>query len=405
VAVFLQEIMAMLAPLPSIEAFRRDAISIDGVELDDGVTAAWLESATRLERAAMSRGSERERLLSGLLARHDVVTFPAALVSITALVDAVMSVATEMEDGACFRMAHSVLSTLLIVVPENEALLRGRVLAQQGRIARHLGEHWAAARYYEEVERLGLEQHLAELTGRAWVGFGILAQFRGDFPEGRRRFSAVTELKGASSESVCIAHHHLMIAAAAARDYDTAATHAWRAFKDASTAIQETEALINLAQLLLDAGHPRAALRGFAAALARNLVPRFALPTLGGAACAAATALPRPAARALIRNFAERVQSIVTSLRNGDSLPFPSTSALVETSEALAYVGDPQASEEIAARATALASNHGFHQLSYRLENPVHVRTPEPATASPSTHAIIAAIDELEGAELVGAAW
>ena len=44
----------MLAPLPSVEAFRRDAVS-DGVELDDGVAAGWLESATRLERAAMTR--------------------------------------------------------------------------------------------------------------------------------------------------------------------------------------------------------------------------------------------------------------------------------------------------------------------------------------------------------------
>ena len=42
----------MLAPLPSVEAFRRDAVS-DGVELDDGVAAGWLESATRLERAAL----------------------------------------------------------------------------------------------------------------------------------------------------------------------------------------------------------------------------------------------------------------------------------------------------------------------------------------------------------------
>ena len=53
----------MLAPLPSVEAFRRDAVS-DGVELDDGVAASWLESATRLERAAMTRGPERERLLA-----------------------------------------------------------------------------------------------------------------------------------------------------------------------------------------------------------------------------------------------------------------------------------------------------------------------------------------------------
>ena len=129
----------MLAPLPSVEAYRRDAVSIeDGAGLDDAITAAWLESATRLERAAMTRGSERERLLSGLLAQHGVVTFPASQISTTALVSAVMSMASDMEDQTFFRVAHSVLSTLLIILPESEHLLRGRVIAQQGRLARHL---------------------------------------------------------------------------------------------------------------------------------------------------------------------------------------------------------------------------------------------------------------------------
>src|SRR5438477_10860205 len=188
--------MTMLAPLPSVEAYRRDAVSIeDGAGLDDAITAAWLESATRLERAAMTRGSERERLLSGLLAQHGVVTFPASQISTTALVSAVMSMASDMEDQALFRMAHSVLSTLLIILPESEHLLRGRVIAQQGRLARHLGDLAASIRYYKEVEQLATESSLAELNGRAWVGLGILAQVRGDFPESRRRFKAVIELE------------------------------------------------------------------------------------------------------------------------------------------------------------------------------------------------------------------
>src|SRR5205814_5707295 len=139
----------------------------DGDALDHAVAAAWLESATRLERAAMTHGSERERLLIGLLAQHGVVTFPATEISSTALVSAVMSMATEMEDESFFRVAHSVLSTLLIVLPESEQLLRGRVIAQQGRLARHLGDLAASIRYYKEVEQLATESSLAELNGRA----------------------------------------------------------------------------------------------------------------------------------------------------------------------------------------------------------------------------------------------
>ena len=99
----------MLAPLPSVEAFRRDAVSPDSIDLDDGIIASWLESATRLERAAMTSGPARERLLSGLLARHDVVAFPDAPLSHTAVFSTITDLAAEMEDQTCFRLSHSVL--------------------------------------------------------------------------------------------------------------------------------------------------------------------------------------------------------------------------------------------------------------------------------------------------------
>jgi hypothetical protein len=192
-----------------------------------------------------------------------------------------------------------------------------------------------------------------------------------------------------------------MFSAASRGDYDKAAEHGWRAFRGARSAAQETEALINLAQLLLEAGHARAALRGFAAALARRPIVRFELPILGGAACAAAAALPRAAARALIRNFADRAQVLVRGLRNGEALPHPSASVLVELSEALTAVGETEQAAAVSEQAERLATAHRFHQLTYRLENPILVSKPAPL--APSTQAIIAAVDELEGAELVAA--
>jgi tetratricopeptide (TPR) repeat protein len=317
-------------------------------------------------------------------------------------VSTVTAIAGDMEDLAFFRLAHSTWSTALLFLTDSEVLLRGRVIAIQARLARHLGDLRSASSGYEEVARLGTEADLPELTGRSWVGLGILAQLRGDFPEARRRFHATIELAGATSESVMIAHNHLMVAAATARDYDTAASHGWQAFKLASTPLEETESLANLAQLLLDAGYPRAALRGFAAALARNPLSRQELPILGGAAFAAAAALPPPAARALVRNFGERVDHLVAALHDGRSLPYPSASALVEISEAYAMVGEETCAGEFADRAESLASVHGFHQLMYRLENPVGVA--KPVALAPATEKIVAAVDELEGAELVGAA-
>ena len=391
----------MLAPLPSIEAFRRDAVSKDAVGLDDGVAASWLESAIRLERAAMTRGAERERFLVALLKQHDVMALPDAPVSAAAVFSMVSDLAAEMEDQACFRLAHSVLSTLLLVMPESEPSFRGRIIAQQARLARHLGDLGAAARYYQEVEALGVEHTLPDLLGRAWVGYGVLAHNRGDFPSVRRHLEAVIALEGAAFESVAYAHHQLMVAAATKGDYDTAAQHAWKAFRGASTPNQETDALLNLAQLLLDAGHPRGALRGFAAALARKPIVRLELHILGGAACAAAAALPLPAARALVRNFADRAEYLVRNLRDGNALPYPSASALVELSEALSAVGEEERAEALAGDAERLATAHSYHQLMHRLENPILVAKPAPL--APATQAIIAAVDELEGAELVAA--
>jgi len=122
---------------------------------------------------------------------------------------------------------------------------------------------------------------------------------------------------------------------------------------------------------------------------------------LGGASCAAAAALPQANARALVRNFAERLDHLVTNLRNGELMPWPSASSLVEVSEALALVGEDDRATSVAERAEALATRHGFHQLTYRLENPVHVA--QPVALAPATNEILAAVDELEGAELVGA--
>ena len=93
----------------------------------------------------------------------------------------------------------------------------------------------------------------------------------------------------------------------------------------------------------------------------------------------------------------------MTSLHDGESLPWPSASALVEMSEALAHVGEEERANDAANRADALAASHGFHQLTYRLENPTLVAPAKPLAVASSTTAILAAVNELEGAELVGA--
>ena len=52
----------MLAPLSALEAYRRDAAGTNGAGPDDITAAFWVEAASRLERAAMTLGAERERI-------------------------------------------------------------------------------------------------------------------------------------------------------------------------------------------------------------------------------------------------------------------------------------------------------------------------------------------------------
>lgn len=390
----------MLAPLPALEAFRRDAASTAGTAPADVAAAMWLEAAIRLERAAMVHGAARERLLVDLLAQQGVVSMPAAPVSLGTVIAALVPLATAMEDAAFFRLAHSVLSGLLVLIPEGSVLERGRIIAQQARIARQLGGVDAAAEYYGRVEEMGREHVLPELVGRAWVGLGILGVFRGDYPTARSRLNAVLEMPEVTADSLVLAHEGLVIAYAAAEEYDAAAVHAWRAYEAAPSHLRQTEMLVNLGQILLLGGHASSALRGFSAALARKPMARQALPALGGAACAAAQSLSPPQARALVRTLASRVSTMVASLAGGAALTYESATALVESSEALAYIGESEFADRLAQHASELAEKYKFHELTYRLENP-RLAAP-PAAPAPETAAVIKAVESLEGAELIG---
>ena len=57
--------------------------------------------------------------------------------------------------SAFFRLSHSMLSLLLVLIPSEEALARGRILLRVARIARQVGEQDAALAYFRSTEELG----------------------------------------------------------------------------------------------------------------------------------------------------------------------------------------------------------------------------------------------------------
>jgi tetratricopeptide (TPR) repeat protein len=397
----------MLAPLHPLDAYRTDAVGAIGNLVDDVTQSRWLGAALLLHSAARSSGELRTAALTEFLEQEGVRTLRGAELPIAPVLHGAWSYALAMEEGAFLRLAHSVLASLSVLIPDAMHLERGRVIARRARLARIQGAVDVAQGWYEEVQRMGETHGLPDLVGRAGIGYGVSAQARGDFPTARAFYESVLSMDGAAADSRAVASHGLMHCAVAAHDYDAAAQHAWAAYQGASSQIEQTDMLIDLAQLLLDAGHPAAALRGFAAAIAREPHPRAALPALGGAALAAVADCAgrdderaRMRARSVVRTVNHRVDALVVALGDGAALPFESTSALIEMSEALTAVGDAAAAGRAAWRARALAIRHKFHQLAHRLDEP-H-RLPPVVEPTPAREQIVRQVEALEGAELVG---
>jgi hypothetical protein len=397
----------MLSPLHPLDAYRTDAVGAIGNLVDDATQSRWLGAALLLHNAARSSGTVRTAVLTEFLEQEGVRTLRGASLSFAPVLHAALQHATDMEEGSFLRLAHSALASLNVLLPEEMTLERGRVIARQARLARQLGAPDAANCWYEEVEALGKAHDHPELVARAQVGFGVLAYTRGNIPMARELYERVVAMPDVAADSLSLAHSGLMHCAMSAHDFDAAAQHAWSAFEGAHSDLQQTYMLINLAQLLLEVGHPAAALRGFAAAIARQPHPRAGLPALGGAALAAVADYAsrnderaRVRARSVVRTVNHRVDALVVTLGDGAALPFESASALIELSEALLAVGDAAASGRAAWRARALVIRHKFHQLAHRLDEPQ--RLPAVVEPTPVRQQVVSQVEALEGAELVG---
>lgn len=397
----------MLAPLHPLDAYRTDAVGAIGNLVDEATQSRWLGAALLLHNAARSAGEARSAALGEFLEREGVHLLRGTAVSIEPVLHAAWQHATAMEEAAFMRLAHSMLAALSALIPEQMVIERGRVIARRARLARHHGAPDAAQCWYEEIDALGHLHGLPELLGRAQVGFGILAYTRGNIPLARQCYERAVALSDAGAEIHSQAHSGLMHCAMSAGDFDSAAQHGWAAFEGAISTIEQTDMLINLAQLLLDVGHPAAALRGFSAAIARQPHPRASLPALGGAALAAtadyaarkdAHSLAR--ARSVVRAVNQRVDALVVTLGDGAALPFESANALIEVSEALIAIGDAAAGGRAAWRARALVLRHKFHQLAHRLDTPQNV--PTAVSPTPIRQEVVSKVEALEGAELVG---
>jgi tetratricopeptide (TPR) repeat protein len=382
---------ATLAPRPPLAAYREDLSRRGGPDGFGPSDATWLSVATMLSHAVEIPADSRRPLLTML---REVVGSdptlremlpvseeePPAEFELDSVSPIVRAIVDRMEDEGALSLAYSMLAILADADLRLSVLERGRVLAQLGRVARKAGALDTAREHYRRVDVLGRASRIPELRVRAWVGYGIVARLRGNYPE-VRKWSARAAHEADRTGLLALgslAYHGLMIAAAKMGNLNAAVVYGWRAFQNAvGDGRREAEMLLNISQLLYQAGHPRVALHGLTAALAREPVTRVALPTLGSVALTAA-----------VLGDSDRIRAAwvqAERLIAAGGPPYESADVLFELSTALAAVGDARAADECRTRALEIAVRQGYHELTHRLE--ALETAPRPARAG-AAHAL-----------------
>ena len=95
-------------------------------------------------------------------------------------------VATDAENTGAYAVATSMLDSARALVSKSDVRLQGRMLGQQARILRELGELDRSSELYDEVGALGASHRDdEELVALGHLGKGAIARTRGNNPRWR----------------------------------------------------------------------------------------------------------------------------------------------------------------------------------------------------------------------------
>jgi hypothetical protein len=358
----------MIIPLPALAAYQRDLEALSDSTVPESQfereLCRWASFGAILESflAELTPSAQKdgavgvEHLVDGYARSAAQPTDLAGLATLT------RQVAAEAERRGALWLAYAMLATLERIGDALPPLDRGRLLAQRARIARKADSSDVADTLYGRVQALGRTAHAPELTARAAIGFGVLAEQRGNLPMAARHFDKAARLATRSGDADLrrLAQHGRMVLAAKRGAFADALTYGWDAFAAAAgNREQEADMLINLAQIAFDTGHPAPALHGFSAALARRPSTRLRLHALGGAARAAA-ALNRTD---VVLSCGARIDEIT----HDGSLAYPIASALLDLALATA-TAQPALAEDYVRRARRLTDEFHFHELEHHLD-------------------------------------
>jgi len=271
--------------------------------------------------------------------------------------------AARMAESGALSVAYSVIGFARTVAADASDRERGLLVADQARIARQLGELDSADELYRTASAIGERSSDAELLSRASLGRGVIARVRGNYPRARAFFQHGLTLASSAQarELEFFAHQGLTIVTCVTGDSDASIGHGWEAFRLAmGDTTREAESLANLSQLCLEYGYPRAAVRGFLAALSRTGLLRIRLAALGGAGLAAG--------RLEDRTLLTRVAAEVDQAVEGSSLPYENAQALYHLSAGYLAVGDEVTSQRYCKQVEEIAKARGYYELQHQVE-------------------------------------
>ncbi|MES2178264.1 MAG: hypothetical protein V4550_10395 [Gemmatimonadota bacterium] len=394
----------MIAPLSALDAYRGDRASA-GVDVFTPVDAELTQIAELLTRCTQlprngasarvnaALRAECARLAQSVAEALDIRSPDQITDRTPAAVAAVLRAAASLlEDTEALRFANALLFLADRVLGADAGVIeQGRILAQRARVARKIGDQKASMTLYGLVRDMAEREASPELHARAHVGFAVLARARGNIPLMTEHARAALEygVRSQLPELLAMGHRSMMLASAAVGKLDDAVLHAWGEYSVfRGDPAREVNALLTVAQAVLDYGEPAIALRAFAVVLRRPLPKRAELPCLGGAAVAAA----KVGERRLVARIVRRIDDLTASTGH----PFDSLSSRAEAVMALTILRD--ATAEVRRQAVLEeAEAAGFHEIAYRM---AHLTPPKKAS-SPAPLASVELREVLAGLEEV----
>jgi hypothetical protein len=262
------------------------------------------------------------------------------------------------------------LESLAAVCPAT-SIAAIQVLADRARNARKRGRYDLAQARAEQVVARANRANNHDLGARGYVELAGVAQARGNYPDlarSARRALMLAERSG-NRRIIGAAHSALGIRAALGGSLDVAVNHFATAYRLARPGENQFfEAVSNLAQVALDAGYARHALRIARFGLSGPLPLQSALALLGTAVLASATEGDLDSAIWAT----EEVQRLTA----GDRHPREAALALTECWEAHTRLRRLRTASLVRKAALRLATTYGLPEILYRLDQGVTKATP-----------------------------